>query len=114
MKKTKEIFLEYIKDRTKNTISNFISENILPLSTIKTDGFASYPKNIEENKIKHIIVNHSKSFRNTLGHTTNTIEGLWSLLKYDIKKRKGINRNILEHYIFEFMWRYKYVKSNNI
>ncbi|KCZ82035.1 hypothetical protein H312_00517 [Anncaliia algerae PRA339] len=107
------IFLEFIKDRTKNTISNFIYENILPLSTIKTDGFASYPKAIEENKMKHIIVNHNKGFRNALGHTTNTIEGLWSLLKYDIKKRKGINRDILENYIFEFMWKYKYVKSNN-
>ncbi|KCZ74881.1 hypothetical protein H311_04149 [Anncaliia algerae PRA109] len=85
----------------------------MPLSTIKTDGFASYPKTIEENKMKHIIVNHSKGFRNTLVHTPNTSEGLWSLLKYDINKIKGINRNILEDYTFEFIWKYKYIKSNN-
>lgn len=106
-------FLEFVQNRKINDVSRFIKNNVLKGSVIKTDGYPSYIKAVKDNECEHIVVSHKNGFRNEMGHTTNTIEGLWSLLKHDIKKRKGINRNILKDYIYEFLWRYSKIKNTN-
>ncbi len=40
---------------------------------------------VKMNDYEQVVVNHAKGFRNDDCHTTNTIEGMWSLLKYDMK-----------------------------
>lgn len=105
--------LKFVINRRSNTISDFINNYIQKETLIKTDGYSSYPSAVKGNGHEHIIVNHSRGFRNEDGHTTNSIEGIWSLLKYDLKKRKGISRDILFDYLHEFLFKHTYVKNIN-
>jgi hypothetical protein len=109
---TGKCYVEFVPNRKIETIKKFFYENVESGSIIKTDGYPSYPKAVRVFNFEHVVVNHQKGFRNEQGHTTNTIEGFWALLKYDIKKRKGISRNILSIYVFEFMFRRKYIKNS--
>lgn len=52
---------------------------------------------------KQLIIKHLKSFRNNDGHNTNTIEELLSLVKYVLKKRKGMSSRFL-NCVFKFLW----------
>lgn len=110
---TGSIHLEFVQNRKIETIRRILDENVNNYTIIKTDGYPSYIQPCSEKNYVHIVVNHKHGFRNEKGHTTNTIEGLWSLLKYDIKRRKGVSRNVLLEFIFEFSWRNRYVKNNN-
>ncbi|KAG0430664.1 hypothetical protein DMUE_5642 [Dictyocoela muelleri] len=51
--------LEY---RTADSIHQFIIENLLPGSIIKSDGFSSYPAAIERAGCQHRFVNHNRGF----------------------------------------------------
>lgn len=110
---TGDCFVEFIPNRKKETILKFFRENVFVGTKIKTDGYPSYVGACDKFGSVHVVVNHSHGFRNEEGHTTNTIEGLWSILKYDIKRRKGISRSILPIFLYEFMFRKKFIKNTN-
>ena len=82
-----KFLIEIIPNRTTTTIKKFIEDHILPETTVKTDGWSSYPAAIRESNIirsskySHEIVNHSIGFINERGTHANTIEGLWSHLR---------------------------------
>jgi hypothetical protein len=84
-KSTGECFCKFLPNRRKETNLNFFERNVMAGSKIKTDGYSSDVLAYREFGVEHIMVNHSHGFRNSEGHTTNTIEGFWSLLKHDIK-----------------------------
>jgi hypothetical protein len=60
---------------------------------VHTDRHLSYPSAVRAINGVHIIVNHSSGFTNSEGFHKNEIENLWSLLKFEIGKRKGVNRS---------------------
>jgi hypothetical protein len=91
----------------------FISNNIKNGTTIITDGHASYPRAVFENGCNHIVVNHSLGFRNANGFTSNCIENFWSLLKYEIKKRKGVLKCNLNEFLNEFAYRYSFLRARS-
>ncbi|KAM0673281.1 hypothetical protein GVAV_003274 [Gurleya vavrai] len=99
-----------IPDRKKETIEYVFKNNINEKSIVVTDGFASYPYAVDKINGIHHVVNHSIEFKNRDGYHTNNIENLWSLLKYEIKKRKGIKRTAIEFFIYEFSFRYNFLK----
>lgn len=82
-----------------------LPENINDYTKIKMECYQSHVTPYIEKNYKNILVNHKNDFINEQGHTTNTIDGFWSILRYNIKKTKGVYRKILTDYLFEFLWK---------
>lgn len=108
-----KIILKFLPNRKIETLAQFISENILEKSIIKTDGHPSYPAAVSLNNCEHIIVPHVKGFKNTEGYTTNNIEGVWGVLKTEMSKRKGVSRSMLNEFLNEFTFRWQFVNNKN-
>ncbi|KCZ77306.1 hypothetical protein H311_01686 [Anncaliia algerae PRA109] len=96
----------HLENRSSITMINIFRKYIHNGTTVVTDGFRSYPSAVASIEGIHIIVNHSLGFRNRDGFHTNNIENLWSILKYEIKKRRGILRSNIEIFLNEFKMKY--------
>lgn len=82
-----------------------MEENVEKGSIIRSDGHPSYPKAVNDFGSLHEIVNHSKSFKNESGQTTNKIENLWSGFKTLYRSRHGLRKENIEGFIAEFAWK---------
>lgn len=111
--KTRELILEIVPNRKKETFLIFFQKYINPNSEIKTDGHRSYPYAVAGIESKHIIVNHQQGFTNSDGHHTNLIECEWSLFKADIKTRKGVPGFAMGNYLEEYLWRRRNIKDRS-
>lgn len=101
-----------VPNRTQETFSALFLEHIESETVIITDGHASYPGAVRNNRCLHQIVNHSRGFKNVEGFHTNNIENLWSLLKYERTKRRGVLKVSLTTFLKEFRYRYQYMRSS--
>ncbi|KAG0420500.1 hypothetical protein DMUE_6339, partial [Dictyocoela muelleri] len=101
---TKNIKLEIVPNRSANIMKQVLARNIAIGTKVVTDGHRSYPAAVEYINGEHIIVNHSMGFKNMEGFHTNNIENLWSLLKYEIRKRRGIKKVNLMCFLNEFWY----------
>lgn len=110
---TRNFKLEILKNRKLNTMKKFFKKTVLESTTVISDGHPSYSGAVNEIKGVHIVVNHSLGFRNQDGFTTNNIENLWSLIKYEIKKRKGILKVNLQKFLQEFSFRYCFLREKS-
>lgn len=99
--------LQLLTDRTVETFTTVIKNNVFEKTVVKTDGYPSYPKSIAAVNCTHVVVNHQNGFKNEEGNHTNYIENLWSCLKSDIGKRHGIRREMLNSFIEEWKWKRK-------
>ncbi len=79
---------------------------------IITDGHFSNLEAVHSNGCYHQIVNHSRNLKTIDGFHTNNIENLWSLLKYERTKRRGILKSSLDIFLCEFKFRYLFLKEN--
>ena len=71
------------------------------------DEYSTYKK-LDSIGYKHASVNHSKEFKSKDGVCTNTIEGLWGLMKNKIKVMHGIRQDRLDAYLDEFSYQHYY------
>jgi hypothetical protein len=71
------MFFSVCGNRRSDTLKGIISKTIKKETVIKTDWYSSYPSAVSRCGHDHIVVNHSRGFRNEQGHTTNSSEGLW-------------------------------------
>ncbi|KAF8356938.1 hypothetical protein PRIPAC_91933 [Pristionchus pacificus] len=104
------MFCCIVEKRDKETLLPLIEENIAPGSRIISDGWKSYfdigqlPSGYH-----HDVVNHTKYFKDPVsGAHTNTIEGLWALLKQPLKAAHGRHRTTLDASMFEFQFRSRF------
>jgi len=95
--------MEVCKNRTISTITSFLDRNVLPGSHIKSDGYPSYPKAIENANCVHSVINHTLGFVNEDGDHTNSIENVWSHLKTDLRTSRGVRMDRMNIFIQEFM-----------
>ena len=97
---TDECFIIPVKDRNEKTLMPIIKEKILPGRIIMFDCWKAY-----SNLVKDGFQN-SYNFvdLNTLCKTQK-VERLWRSMKWGNKRRRGTNRDFLETYLSEFMWR---------
>lgn len=93
-----------IPDKKASTIIPIIQNKVLPNSTIWTDEHKSYCKLNELNYV-HDTVCHKKEFiNNENGVNTQAVESFNSTLKLEIKRRKGIRKELRQDYLDEFTW----------
>ena len=88
--------------RTKKALWPIIQANILPKTTIFSDGWRAYRK-LPTLGYKHAWVDHSKNFVQPDNPTmhTNGIEGLWGVIKKWLPKSGAYN---LENNLKLFLW----------
>ena len=103
---TGRIKLLILPDRTANTFISIFKEHIADGSIIYTDGHRSYPQAVEAIDSVHGVVNHSAGFKTIEGFHTNNIENLWSILKYEVRRRRGVVMANVGTFICEFTFRY--------
>lgn len=108
---TRKAFLQIVDKRDRDTLLPIIQNCISKGSTIYSDQWAAY-FTLSDEGYTHDTVNHSKEFKSSSGCCTNTIEGLWGLVKLKIKKMKGVLPHKLPQILDEFMYRYRYGLPN--
>ncbi|KAG0419702.1 hypothetical protein EQH57_0429 [Dictyocoela roeselum] len=104
-------FLEIAINREAPTILDILNRNVLPNSIIISDGFPSYPLAVRQFGSEHIIVPHNQGFTNADGYHTNLIENLWSHLKVEYKIRRGVKKENMEDFIYEFYFKKYYIQK---
>ena len=100
-----KIVLQTVPDNGRKTLHTFINENT-DAEAIYTDEWRPY-RGIEDADTKHATVNHSaEEWVNGDVHT-NTVEGVWSLLKRSIiGSFHKISLKHLDSYLDELEWRF--------
>ena len=104
---TKEFFCQRVPDRTSNTLRRVIEKNVKFGTIIVTDCWSGYNfLNNPNSGYFHLTVNHTYNFIDPITLcNTQSIERQWLELKTFARKHRGIARNHLDSYIFEYIWR---------
>jgi transposase len=106
-RQTNKVLLQLVSDRKKETLLPIITKHVSKTATIHHDDWSSYRK-LSQLGYKDLVVNHSKHFKGPNGACTNTIEGLWGVIKQRITRMHGIEMSKLDAYLSEFSFRYYY------
>lgn len=107
---SKSIKLILLPNRSVETFSSIFKEHLLEGTTVLTDGHRSYPGAVQAINGQHIVVNHSLGFKNSNGFHTNNVENLWSIMKYEVKRRRGILHSNITSFLEEFSFRYTFLR----
>ena len=87
------------------TLQSFISEHSQIACVHVTDGWKAY-LGLDALGFFHWNLNHSIGFVHELtGFHTNTVEGLWALVRDDLRKFRGIPKQYLQKFLDEFAFR---------
>ena len=99
------VALKYVQRRDAANLQAFISA-VSPIgATIITDSWGGY-LGLDLLGYLHWNVNHEEGFVNPLtGYHTNCIEGLWMLVRSNLRKYKGIKAEHLQTFLDEFAFR---------
>lgn len=108
---TRNAFMQIVDKRDRATLLPIIKSHIDTGSTIFSDQWGAY-FTLNEEGYTHDTVNHSKEFKSRTGCCTNTIEGLWGNNKLKIKKMKGVLPSHISEILDDYMYRYRFGKSN--
>ncbi len=110
---SKNIKLIILKDRKIETFTEIFKTLLHEGTTVITDGHRSYPRAVNSINGEHIVVNHSLGFKNSEGFTTNNIENLWSIMKYEINRRRGVIKTAIPRFLHEFLFRYSNLRKRD-
>lgn len=82
--------MQYVPDRTRETLLKIIQEHVASGTTIWSDEWASYRRiSALPQNYAHGTVNHSLHFKDPeSGVCTNGVEGFWSTLKKFLRQKK--------------------------
>lgn len=104
-RKTNKVFFEVVSDRKKTTLLPIIRKYVSTSAVIHHDDWPSYRK-LCDYGYKHMVVNHTKGFKSKEGACTNTIEGIWGVVKQRITRMHGVKTEKLDEYLKEYIFRY--------
>lgn len=102
-----DVILRFIPNRRRTTLHGHVRENVKPHGTVCTDEFSSYD-DLEMHGYSHKRVNHAAGQHiGPTGGCTNTVEGVWSMLKRGINGTHiHISAKHLPKYLGEFEYRW--------
>ena len=109
-------FLRVVKKRDGPTLTRIIMQHVRPGSVVVSDSWRGYNGfSILPQPYRHLTVNHRIQFVNpNTGAHTQTIESMWQKLKFQAKKRYGMNNSRYADYLAEFLWRREFGKPEEI
>lgn len=109
-------FLALVARRDAATLTNLITQHILPFTTIYSDSWRAYSNlTMLPQAYTHLMVNHQINFVNPLnGAHTQHIESLWQKYKNVAKRKFGINNRRYTDYMSEFLWRKQFGNPNEV
>lgn len=100
-----ELRIVHVADRKMGTTQEIVRANVERGSTLVTDRGSEFKR--LENDYVRITINHQKGEYARDGFHTNTIEGVWSLLKRQITGiHHWVSPKHLQRYANEMAWRY--------
>ena len=95
-----------VDNAKRATLLPIVQERILPRSTVYTDYYTSYDP-LTKMGYRHGRINHSERVYVSGEVHTNTIEGVWSLVKRGLDGVfHGVSKKHLQGYLNEYAWRY--------
>ena len=103
---TKNIRAIYVKDRSQETLTQVILENVEQGAEIFTDFWRGY--NLLSNFYNHRVINKVKKGSGTTEfETTNRVESMWSNIKRYLFLYSSFHGPHLQMYLDEAVWRIK-------
>jgi hypothetical protein len=105
-----QVRIEVASGANANTATKFLHANVTHGSVLHTDESRIYSKVYKQ--YHHYSVAHSK-YEFVRGEDyTNTIEGVWGLLKPSWSgTHRSVSRKYMQFYVDEFVWKYNYRKQ---
>lgn len=104
-RRTNFVALKYVEQRDAQTLQTFITQQCPHGATVVTDQWRGY-LGLGARGYSHWNVNHENGFVDPLhGQHTNTIEGLWQLVRGDFRKYRGLKKDQLQTYLDEFAFK---------
>ena len=102
-----DVVLDIIEHADRKTLHTFINDNVSPeTEAIYTDKWPAY-RGIATRDTRHETVNHLEDEWVRGDIHTNTVEGVWSLLKRSIAgSYHHVSKKHLDSYLEELEWRY--------
>lgn len=96
-----------VADRSTATLLPIIEEHVRPGTIIISYKWSSFRCLADSRNYVHRVVNHSLNFVSPDDSTIHTqnIENLWHHIKRRLKVQYGTQRDMLDGYLFEFMWK---------
>ena len=107
---TDNILLAVVHKRDRETLMPLINNHIPKASTIFHDDWPVY-RNLEQQGYTHHVVVHSREFRASDGTHTNTIEGVWGVLKQRMGRMHGYTHDKLQWFLNGYTYVYKFIMS---
>jgi hypothetical protein len=87
-----DFYVTQVVNRSVQCLTEALEGGIGVGSILHSDGHPSYPGVSRNLGLRHKVVNHSLGFRAPDGTYTNNIENVWSQLKSEITKERGVKR----------------------
>jgi len=107
-------WFEAVTRRDAPTLQRIISDHVLPGSTILTDAWRGYNNvgHLNNGIYQHEVIIHQLQFVDSVHADihTETIEGLWMLVKRKQRYQAGTSRGLFTSYLAEFQWRHGHKK----
>jgi hypothetical protein len=101
----KRLFVVPIENRSAESLKVIIYSHVHRGSIIITDCWKGYDWLDDDENYTHLKVNHSRNFKDPdTGAHTNSIEGTWASLKFNIPKRNRTAEG-LDSFILNYIWR---------
>ena len=104
---TKEVRAFVMKDRTEETCTQLVRDNIVEGAEVNSDFWRGY--NSLKDFYDHRIVNKAKYGYGTAEYcTTSRVEGLWHLIKRNMHTYSSVRFHTLQRFVDEACWRINY------
>ena len=101
-----DIITRVVDDTKRKTLFPIIKEKVEEGSTISTDEMTTY-HTLSQHGYEHGTVNHNQEQWKNGIHHTNSIEGMWAMLKRSIRGTHiHVSRKHLPKYLGEFEYRW--------
>ena len=112
---TNKVLFLVVPSRDAVTLLNIIYKHVAPRSIINSDSWRAYSRISKLDKnYTHKQVNHSLHFVGPDGTHTQKIESQWCVMKMNIKRMRGVNRDYLQSYLDEHCWRHNNGLKNKL